>query len=151
MKKNAACLLWLFAFVIYVFSQQEQPDKKADWEHIGWGKSDGTKIFARSKKIKLKNGNIEIWIKQVPMVVDNESEEVTINGKKYKNTIECNTCPYESTLLESNCDNHKIRIISIVKYSGKGEVISSNDREGEWFNPAPDSISEKVLNIACDK
>lgn len=59
-----------------------------------------------------------------------------------------------SSLLEFNCKERQMQMLSYTLYSGhmgEGRVVSNNEDTGKWNGVTPGSLDETLLEMACRK
>jgi hypothetical protein len=59
---------------------------------------------------------------------------------------------YSKALEEFDCNEKKIRTLSLIDYTEDGTTILYGEtKESEWKYVVPESVGEKELNYACQK
>lgn len=133
-------LFLLLATNVNLFSQ--------NWTEVTKDKF-GNKFFIKSKIVSkgddfgYNQDIIKIWTKQIiKKVTDQRSKS---KGKVYLNA-------YMLQLMEYDCKNMKLRVISSTAYSANGAVFGSEDfgSFADWEDVIPDSVGETMIEKVCE-
>lgn len=126
-------------------SQREAPE----WKYFGT--SGGQMFFYNTKNIsKTQNGFTKVWVKS--KYLDESAGRVeTIKNRSDHNLPTTGYENFAFTLLayEVNCGSQQFRLVSFIDYDDRGKVLESDEFEGKWSDPIPESIGKGILESAC--
>jgi len=100
------------------------------WRLLNDGKSSDV-FYDRSRITKPRRDVVRFWAQTI-----NEPPEEQVAKRL--------------SLVELNCADSTMRVLSRVEYDKDGKVLSSiSDKNRAWVFIAPDSIGEEMLNVLC--
>ena len=121
----------------------------SDWKYFGM--SGGQIFFYNTKSIsKAQNGFTKVWVKS--RYLDKSAGRVeTIKNRSDQNLPTNGYENFAYTLLayEVNCGSQQFRLVSFFDYDDRGKVLESDEFEGKWSDPVPESIGKGILEFAC--
>jgi len=125
--------------------------KKADIKFNEWMQISvsGDYYFdANIKPLSRRNGIVKIWTRM--RLKPSYSIIRAARIERSKNTNEnYSSYLYSKTLMEYDCNEKKIRVLSSIDYNEEGTAILNDFKAGEWNYAVPESVGEISMNWAC--
>ncbi len=131
------------------FSDLASQREASEWKYFGL--SSGQIFFYNTKSIsKAQNGFVKVWVKSKSL----DEPAGRVETIKHRSNLRLPTDGYENFAFslmayEVNCGSQKFRLISFIDYDSRGKVLESDEFEGKWSEPIPESIGEGILEFAC--
>lgn len=131
------------------FSDVASQQEPSDWKYFAM--SGGQIYFYNIKSIsKTQTGFTKVWVKS--KYLDKSAGRVeTIKNRSDQNLPTNGYEKFAFTLLayEVNCSAQQFRLVSFIDYDDSGKVLESDEFEGKWSNPVPESIGSGILDFTC--
>lgn len=131
------------------FSDVASQQEPSEWKNFGM--SSGQLFFYNTKNIsKAENGFTKVWVKS--KYLDESAGRVeTIKNRSGLNLPINGYEKFAFTLLayEVNCSSQQFRLVSFIDYDDRGTVLESDELEGKWSEPVPESIGKGILEFTC--
>jgi hypothetical protein len=117
---------FFFIIAFCLFIPQQIRSQKTEWIFVESNMSNTSRMFVGKNIVKLKNGIIQVWQKEIV-----ENSKITIG------------------LVEWNCSKKQLRVIRENIYNIFGELIERHDLSSDWDYVTPDTVGDSIYNVVC--
>ena len=131
------------------------PQKNSGWIIFSANKSHYW-MYSLKRITRSPKGAVRMWVKQTPShealasgstkrELIAKREELGLTTRGYENWS------YSLIQFDLKCRQRKTRFLMRVDYNSDGNVLDTHEETGQWDEVVPDSVAERMLNVACGR